>query len=194
MKKNQNKSKELSPASVAGLTGMQSVRATFRLSRQTIKTINVVASQLGIRQKSLFDHLMEDVENLAAVADEIQPSAEQEEERVHKTFVVSKKTLILLEQISRTSRASRDVLIECSVRRLQPVIEKEQEKQEKRKEIAGAFRNLVRKGRELLETAGENLDADDPVFEKLLAAVRYSENAHDQIAAYLKKGEDLARL
>ena len=36
-------------------------RTTFRLSERTINVVSIVASHLGIRQKSLFDHLMEDM-------------------------------------------------------------------------------------------------------------------------------------
>ena len=92
----------------------------------------MVAAQLGIRQKSLFDHLMEDAESLKAVADEIQDADPVAKERIHKTYVISRKTLTRLEKICQTSNAPRDVLIEYSVLRLKPIIEKEQEKQKKK--------------------------------------------------------------
>ena len=39
------------------LRGRQSVRATFKLSEGCIEAISIVAAHLGIKQKSLFDHL-----------------------------------------------------------------------------------------------------------------------------------------
>ncbi|RPI51694.1 MAG: hypothetical protein EHM49_06780, partial [Deltaproteobacteria bacterium] len=45
-----------------GLRGKQSVRATFRLPDHIIKLLGMVASQLGLKQKSLFDQLVEDKE------------------------------------------------------------------------------------------------------------------------------------
>ena len=194
MEKFQNTNLNLPPASASKLTGMQSVRATFKLSRQAIQTINVVAAQLGIRQKSLFDHLMEDAEDLAAVADEMDPPVFETQERVYKTFVVSRKTLTILEEVSRSSNATRDVLIEYSVRRLQPIIEKEQEKQAKRKEIVKEFKQMVASARKLLEKAEDLLDGDDPVVSRLVAAVNYSLNSHQHMADFVKKGEDLASL
>ena len=41
------------------LRGRQSVRATFRLSEACIDAISILSAQLGIKQKSIFDHLME---------------------------------------------------------------------------------------------------------------------------------------
>lgn len=181
----------LPPASALELLGMQSVRATFRLPRQTIRTITVVAAQLGIRQKSLFDHLLDDVENLAAVADEIEASGAGEEERIQKTYVVSRKTLAQLENICRTRRASRDVLIEYSVRRLAPVIEKEQEKQKQRRAVAVEFRDLLQRYRRLFEKSDELLGREDPVHDRLAAALGTLENACQMIENVVKKGEGL---
>ena len=41
------------------LRGRQSVRATFRLSEACIDAISILSAQLGIKQKSIFDHLLE---------------------------------------------------------------------------------------------------------------------------------------
>ena len=46
------------------LRGKQSIRATFKLSEKSIEIISVVASRLGIKQKSLFDHLIDDMNKL----------------------------------------------------------------------------------------------------------------------------------
>ncbi len=186
-----NKDVELPPASSRALTGMQSVRVTFKLSKQTIKTINIVAAQLGIRQKSLFEHLMEDADSLQAVADEIQQIDPDAEKRIHKTYVISRKSLTRLEKACRISNAHRDILIEYSVQRLMPIIEKEQEKQKKRKEIVNEFKKIVRQSRELLEKSGELLDEDDIVFNRLASAIAYSMNAYQHMAEYVKKGEGL---
>jgi hypothetical protein len=194
MKKYKNKDVNLPPASSRALSGMQSVRATFKLSEQTIKTINIVAAQLGIRQKSLFDHLMEDAENLRAVADEIQQIEPVVKKRTFKTYVISRKSLTRLEKVSQTSNASRDILIEYSVQRLMPIIEKEQEKQIKREEIIKEFRKLIMQGNKLLEKSEELLDEDDAVFNRLASAIAYNVNAYQHMAEYVKKGEDLRSL
>jgi hypothetical protein len=54
----------VSKTSALDLRGRQSVRATFRLSEDCIDAISILSAQLGIKQKSVFDHLMEDVQIL----------------------------------------------------------------------------------------------------------------------------------
>ena len=84
--------------SPADLRGRQSVRATFKLSARAIDVLSIVATQLGIKQKSLFDHLIEDVQSLNVIANEIEDDMFNALERVQKTFVVSRRTLSSLEQ------------------------------------------------------------------------------------------------
>ena len=42
------------------LKGKQSIRATFKLPPDIIRLLSIAASQLGIKQKTLFDQLVED--------------------------------------------------------------------------------------------------------------------------------------
>ena len=65
--KKQTKEISLLRAVTSGLKGKQSVRATFRLSGGCIEAISIVANQMGIKQKSLFDHLVEDIKTLESL-------------------------------------------------------------------------------------------------------------------------------
>lgn len=47
-------------AFTSDLKSRQSVRATFRLTQGCIQGISILANQMGIKQKFLFDHLAED--------------------------------------------------------------------------------------------------------------------------------------
>ena len=107
------------------LRGRQSVRATFRLSEACIDAISILSAQLGIMQKSVFDHLMEDVQILMNMASELENTAFDRHERVQKTFVLSRRSLSFLDAISSKHNASRDALVEYSIRRLLPIIAKE---------------------------------------------------------------------
>lgn len=191
MKKYQTKEITLPPTSSSELIGMQSVRATFKLSKRTIKTINIVATQLGIRQKSLFDHLMADAEGLSSIADEMQQMEPVKKGQVQKTYVISRRSLSCLENISKTRNAPRDILIEYSVQRLLPIIEREQEKQKKRKEIVNEFKQYVKQGQRLLNKASELLDEEDVVYNRLAVSINVSVNAFEHMAEFLKKGEVL---
>ena len=69
-------------ASAMDLRGRQSVRATFRLSEDCIDAISILAVQLGIKQKSVFDHLMEDDQVLKNVARELRNRKFDRHERI----------------------------------------------------------------------------------------------------------------
>ena len=114
--------------SSSDLRGRQSVRATFRLSQRAIHAISVVSVHLGIKQKSLFDHLIDDPVTLELVADEIRSDDFRNLERVQKTFVISRRTLSCLEDAARIRGAPRDALVEYSIQRLIPVINRERER------------------------------------------------------------------
>jgi len=53
------------------------------------------------QQKSLFDHLIEDVQTLNAIAKEIEAEEFRSLSRIQKTFVISRRTLVCLDDISR---------------------------------------------------------------------------------------------
>ena len=76
----------------------QSVRATFRLSEGCIDAISIVATQMGIKQKSLFDHLAEDMDSLKSIAREIKQMKIKKHGRIQKTFVISRKSLSSLDE------------------------------------------------------------------------------------------------
>jgi uncharacterized protein (UPF0147 family) len=174
-------------ATSADLRGRQSVRATFRLTEKAIEAISIVAVHLGIKQKSLFDHLIEDKQTLNAIAREAGSFEFKRRERVQKTFVLSRKTLSLLERISGDFNTPRDVLVEYSILRLLPVIRQEQEKHKKRKDFLGEIKKQLNQGQKLLETAGKVLGEDDPVFNKLTTAVAVWESTHHDIESFIER-------
>ncbi len=79
------------------LRGKQSVRATFKLSENAINAITTVSIHLGIKQKSLFDHLIEDMKSLEQIAREISTHDHIQRARIQKTYVLSRRTLSSLE-------------------------------------------------------------------------------------------------
>jgi hypothetical protein len=111
------------------------VSATFRLSEDCINAISILSVQLGIKQKSVFDHLMEDVQILKNLATELENTEFDRHKRIQKTFVLSRRSLSFLDTISSRHNAPRDALVKYSVRRLLPNIARERKKHEKRKEL-----------------------------------------------------------
>ena len=171
------------------LRGRQSVRATFRLTEDCIDAISVLSAQLGIKQKSVFDHLMEDVQILKNLARELENTEFDRHVRIQKTFVISRRSLSYLDMISSKHNAPKDALVENSVRRLLPIIAKERKKHEKRKGLSSEISNHFEKGEKLLSKAEGMLGSDDPVVNKLQTAMSVYKNAFDDIANFIERGK-----
>jgi len=193
MKKNKEKQLDMdmsmSDPSTMALRGRQSVRATFRLSEACIDAISILSAQLGIKQKSVFDHLMEDAQALKDMASELENSGFDRHERIQKTFVISRRSLSFLDTISSEYDAPRDALVETSVRRLLPIIANERKKHEKRKVISAEISNHFEKGRKLLSKAEEMLGTDDPIVNNLKTAMSVYKNVLDDITGFIEKGK-----
>ena len=175
--------------SSSDLRGKQSVRATFRLTSRAIEAISVVAVHLGIKQKSLFDHLIEDADALNLIAREMESYEFSRLNRIQKTYVLSRRTLSCLERASRDFKTPRDALVEYSIQRLLPVIMKEREKHMKRKEVLEDFSELLGQGKRLLTHSKELLGDEDPVYERLKTAVDTLITAYQHIDNYVEKGK-----
>jgi hypothetical protein len=171
------------------LRGRQSVRATFKLSAKAIEAMSIVAVHLGIKQKSLFDHLIEDVKSLKLIAREVESERFNTISRIQKTFVISRKTLSCLDETSRRYNAPRDALVEYSIQRLMPVIAREREKHRRRKEILNDIEANLDKGLQILRKSKKLLGEDDPVFIRLESAMKNLVNTQRDITTFIEKGK-----
>jgi hypothetical protein len=191
----ENKSKmgkkefSLPQTSAAALMGKQSVRATFRLSVECINAISILSAQMGIKQKSLFDHLMEDANSLVAIAHEVESGMLNKEGRTQKTFVISRKSLSLLDTISKQFNFSRDDLVEVSVRRLLPIIAKERQKQVKRERLSLKIAEHLEEGIGLLDEIKRQLGNEDLIFKSMTAVIETYNKAYSTIGSFIEKGK-----
>ena len=172
------------------LRGRQSVRATFKLSAKAIEAMSIVAVHLGIKQKSLFDHLIEDVQSLKLIAREVEAERFNTIRRIQKTFVISRKTLSSLDETSKRFNAPRDALVEYSIQRLLPVIAREREKHRRRKEILRDMNENMENGLRILQKSKTLLGEDDPVFLRWESAMKTLLNTQRDIEAFIEKGKD----
>ena len=179
----------LSQTFTSDLRGRQSVRATFKLSTGCIEAISIVAAHLGIKQKSLFDHLAEDMQSLRSIAREIQDAEPDKQGRIQKTYVISRRSLLSLEDVSKNFNTPRDALVEFSVQRLLPIIAKERKKHDKRKKMLGEIGNHLEVGNLLLTKLKESLDTEDPIFQKFESVMAIYESAFNHMAAFVEKGK-----
>ncbi|MGD8262746.1 MAG: hypothetical protein PVG08_13055 [Desulfobacterales bacterium] len=193
MKKSKEKQSDMdlsvSKPTTLDLRGRQSVRATFKLSEACIDAISILAAQLGIKQKSVFDHLMEDDQVLKTMARELENTEFDRHDRIQKTFVISRRSLFFLDVISSEYNAPRDALVEYSVRRLLPIIDRERKKHEKRKELLTEISNHYQRGEKLLSQAEAMLGKDDLIVNKLQTAMAVHQHALEDISNFIKKGK-----
>lgn len=171
------------------LRGRQSVRATFKLSARAIEAMSIVSVHLGIKQKSLFDHLIEDAQSLSHIAREMESEKFRKLSRIQKTFVISRRTLSSLDEISKQFQAPRDALVEYSIQRLLPVIDQERKRHQRRKEILSDMNDHLAAGLKILKKSKSLLGEDDPVFIRLAAAVKAMANAQATANAFVERGD-----
>ncbi|MBW1977431.1 MAG: hypothetical protein JRI79_05600 [Deltaproteobacteria bacterium] len=170
----------------------QSVRTTFKLSRKAVDAINILAVHLGVKRKSIFEYLLEDTDCLSLIARDMEDLREKdldEEEKIQKTYVLSRKTLSCVEDTSRAFHIPRDALVEYSIRRLVPLVEKEREKHRKRKRILQELEDYLAQGQEILKESRELLEKDDPVYYRLEPAINAVASAFSHIHSFVQKGE-----
>ena len=175
----------------ADLRGRQSVRTTFKLTPRSIDALSLLAGQLGIKQKSIFDHLVDDTGTLQALAREIENRDTVDQERVPKTYVISRKTLENLEQVCKRYQAPRDALVEFSIERIMPLLKEEKKKHLNRQKLQQKLDTFLAHSRELLEDADKVLERDDPVFEQVYQMARTAQSGYDEITQIIEKGRRL---
>ncbi|WP_300461454.1 hypothetical protein [Desulfobacula sp.] len=164
------------------LKGMQSVRATFTLPKHTINLLSAVANQLGVKQKSIFDSLVEDKNFLVKIADEAKNYQPKRSQRRQKTFVLSRNCLSALDTFAREYELPRDVLVEFSINQLHPVIAQEKERHENRKTLLKEMEDFQELGCRLMEKTRRLVGEDDNIFQKL----EYVFNLYDKNITDLK--------
>lgn len=173
--------------STATLRGRQSVRATFKLSERSIDALSILACQLGIKQKTLFDQVVDDSESLRLIAQGFE-AFQRDRNRVAKTYVISRKTLEILDQVARRYDIPRDALVEFSIERIIPLIQQEKEKHRKRKILLKELQAFSKEGVRMLRRAEAALGADDPVVIEMLKTMHHLRCCHQTVEEFVEKG------
>jgi hypothetical protein len=183
---------QVTEKTTADLRGRQSVRTTFRLSERAIEALSILAGQLGIKQKSLFDHLIEDTQTLKIIARETDNFSSRMQ-RIAKTYVVSRKTLENLEKVSVQYDTPRDALVEYSIERILPLLTREKEKHAKRKMLLDGLREYLVNGSALLVQAETNLDREDPIFQEIQNMIRVVKHCCHDLEEAVEKGKKIEK-
>ncbi|MDD9301067.1 MAG: hypothetical protein HUK40_01490 [Desulfobacter sp.] len=181
----------MSGPSMFDLRGKQSVRATFKLSQKAIDAIGLVAIHMGIKQKSLFDHIIEDYSALDQLARTIHVRQFKKIPRRQKTFVLSRKTIEALTAISETYNMPRDALVEYSIKKLESVIQSEKIRHKERKTLARLMGSRFKESAALYLESVKILGADDPFCRRLEKVVETMEKTQQEVQDFLEKSKVL---
>lgn len=182
-----------SELSAEGLRGKQSVRATFRLPNHIIELLGVVAAQLGLKQKSLFDQLIDDEQSLIRIANKATGYTGDKKEHRQKTFVISRRSLQVLDMVAQKKHIPRDILVEYSIQRLVPIVCSEQEKHEKRKLVFMDLKKYLHEGRRMLHKTQQLLGEDDGVAKMLQQIVELCEEKVNDMQGIVERGQRMEK-
>nr|WP_320016684.1 hypothetical protein [uncultured Desulfobacter sp.] len=177
--------------SLNALKGMQSVRATFTLPKHAINLISTIANQLGVKQKSIFDHLVENKDIIEQIADEAKQYEPEKKQRKQKTFVLSRNCLSILDAFAREYKLPRDVLVELSIRQLDPVIAQEKQRHESRKILLAQMQDFRQLGSRFLNRARGLAGRDDETVQKLESFFSQYDKAMEALEAIIEKGKSM---
>lgn len=177
--------------SLNALKGMQSVRATFTLPKHAINLISTIANQLGVKQKSIFDHLVEDKDIIEQIADKAKQYEPEKKQRKQKTFVLSRNCLSILDAFAREYKLPRDVLVELSIRQLDPVIAQEKQRHENRKLLLAQMQDFRQLGSRFLNRAPGLAGRDDETVQKLESFFSQYDKAMEALEAIIEKGKSM---
>ncbi|OGR18205.1 MAG: hypothetical protein A2X81_09935 [Desulfobacterales bacterium GWB2_56_26] len=192
------KNKQIRPPEQAGievslerLRGRQSVRTTFRLPEGVIVLLGMAAGQFGLQQKALLDQLIDNAEFMQLPDDEGGKDLQEKQPVRPKTFVLSKRSLYILEKVSRERRIPRDALVAAVIQQLMPIIRAEREKQRKRQEIYADMVTYLRYGQNLLAKTENSLGKDDQILEMMARMVRLGEEGVAKMAEIIDRGRNM---
>lgn len=189
----ENRKINLPKASTLALRGKQSIRATFKLTEGCIDAINIVATHLGIKQKSLFDHLIEDAEALRSIARETQDQSPADKKVVAKTFVINRNSLDVLNKISEEYHVTKESLVEFSVQRLLPIIANAQVTHEERKKIIRQIKDHLKSGEKIHEFIKNQFGSDDIICKKYEEIMKNYRNCTEVIQNYIDKSRNIEK-
>jgi len=173
------------------LRGKQSVRATFKLSQKAIDAIGLVAIHMGIKQKSLFDHIIEDSDALGILAKTIQIRQFKKIPRKQKTFVLSRKTIESLGAISEAYGTPRDALVEYSIQKLESIINAEKARHIERKILQKEIIDHFNQGKLLYKKAIKILGKDDPFCRRIGKVIFDCQKREAELSDFIEKSKVL---
>ncbi len=190
----ERKNRSLLLKDTSGLMEQKSVRATFRISPEFIEALSILSDRLGLKQKSLFDYLLEDSDSLIAIARSNPRENVEKKSRIQKTFVISKKSLSSLENLLSKVEASRDDLVEYAIQRLLPILLKERSQQKNREMALAQIAQHFEQSQELVHEIAKSIGKDDPLYEYFGEVIETYRDTFEKMENLVQQGKRILKL
>jgi len=171
----------------------QSVRTTFKLSEDCLKAIEELLKINNIKPKELFNKIFENeflFNTAIKIAQESKLSSNKHFKR--KTFVISKKTLRLLNKASKENNISRDLIVESIITIFFEFFkQKWQEEIEKEKKAMVIIDDLWEKAEVAEKKLKSILEEDHPILDRISTIIIIIHNLSIDIDAKIKTGKPI---
>ncbi len=177
----------------------QSVRTTFRLTKEGSEAMNRLAKNYGLKPKSLIqlcvtidtrDSKPKEGTFMYSVLKSAKDITFSDLDRsVRKTLVISKESLGRLNKISKTFNIPRDLLVETLVRNVESGLKRSmEEKKKQHKKALEIINKFWSKAEEIEKELKKFLKDDDPILERFGIVIVIIMNLCTAIESELKEG------
>jgi hypothetical protein len=126
---------------------------------------------------------------LHAIAESRPPDTTVREQRIQKTFVVSQRSLTALDTVAKRSAATRNDLIERSIQRLLPILEKERIRQQQRTEALSLIAAHFSQGKALVDNVRALVGDDDSIYRSLANVMEAYAKAVAKVQSRVDRGK-----
>jgi uncharacterized protein (UPF0297 family) len=128
---------------------------------------------------------------LEAVAATVKTDSAEDTPRQVKAYVISRDAVLVLDDVAQIRKVPRDALVEASVMRLMPLIQKEQTRHHARKALLLRMERHLKSGRKLFDEMRADLGPNDPMYDQMQNVMGAYERAFAAMAAFVGKGKNI---
>lgn len=189
---------------VKGDLAEKTSRTTFRITKEANEAMNWLVEHYGTTLKSVLDLLCFNVPSardaepgkdtflFSVIRQSRDFDFKKLNRSVRRTMVVSKKSLTVLNNVSKKVKIQRDLLVDRGVLFLKLVVETSQE--EEKKKHAEAYEMIDQfytTAEDLEDKLDQMLGDDDPIVKRFGYVIIILDNLHSAIKAEMEKGEPI---
>lgn len=174
-------------------TDKQSVRTTFKLNEDNLRTIDELSSRYEMKPKEIFELLCSENEMVKQAIAILKPKMESiRGDYVRRTFVISKSTKNKLNQLAKLHNLKRDSLVNLLLYYYKKLFEKLEERDQKG-EIE-ALKLLTKLEKQILKTEEQlkkKLSEQHPILYRFGYIAISIDNLIDDIRQKIETGEPI---